>query len=79
MRILHVVHGFPPAAHGGTEAYVRDLAAAFAVCGHDHVAVFTRHGDGNARELSLRRWSHGAVDVVSINNTFHSCESYESS
>jgi GT2 family glycosyltransferase/glycosyltransferase involved in cell wall biosynthesis len=79
MRIAQVVHGFPPDAHGGTEAYVRDLAAAFAVRGNDDVAVFTRHGDGNARELSVRRWSDGAVDVVSVNNTFHSCESYESS
>ncbi len=79
MRILQVVHGFPPDAHGGTEAYVRDLAAAFAGPGDTEVAVFTRHGDGHARELSLRRWSDGAVDVISVNNTFHSCESYESS
>ena len=79
MRILHVVHGFPPDAHGGTEAYVRDLAAAFALGGKDNVMVFTRHADGNARELSLRRSSDGAVGVVSVNNTFHSCESYESS
>src|SRR6185369_5821770 len=35
--------------------------------------------DGNARELSVRRWTDGAVDVCSVNNTFRSCESYESS
>jgi GT2 family glycosyltransferase/glycosyltransferase involved in cell wall biosynthesis len=79
MRILHIVHGFPPDAHGGTEAYVRDLASAFTTRGDDDVAVFTRHGDGTARELSVRRWKDGAVAVASVNNTFHSCESYESS
>ena len=79
MRILQVVHGFPPDAHGGTEAYVRDLAAAFTMRGDDDVGVFTRHGDGNARELSVRRWKDGAVEVASVNNTFHSCQSYESS
>src|SRR6185503_14687691 len=79
MRILQIVHGFPPDAHGGTEAYVRDLAAAFTMRGDDNVAVFTRHGDGAAREFSVRRWKDGAVDVASVNNTFHSCESYECS
>lgn len=79
MRILQIVHGFPPDANGGTEAYVRDLSTAFAANGRDAVAVFTRHGDGNARELGVRRWTDGAVDVCSVNNTFRSCESYESS
>jgi GT2 family glycosyltransferase/glycosyltransferase involved in cell wall biosynthesis len=79
MRILQIVHGFPPDANGGTEAYVRDLSTAFAANGRDAVAVFTRHGDGNARELSVRRSTDGAVDVCSVNNTFRSCESYESS
>jgi len=79
MRILQVVHGFPPDANGGTEAYVRDLAAALAAHGDDAVAVFTRHCDDHARDLSVRTWTDGAVNVVSVNNTFHSCESYESS
>jgi GT2 family glycosyltransferase/glycosyltransferase involved in cell wall biosynthesis len=79
MRILQVVHGFPPDANGGTEAYVRDLAAALAATGDDQVAVFTRHGDGHARALGSRRWTDAGIDVFSINNTFHGCESYESS
>src|SRR6478672_1760836 len=78
MRILQVVHGFPPAASGGTEVYARDLAAAFAAAG-DEVAVLTRHSDAHARELSLRQWTDAAVEVFSVNNTFHSCESFESS
>ena len=79
MRILQVVHGFPPAAGGGTEAYVRDLADAFARTGEHHVAVFTRHADPRARELAIRRWKDGTVDVVSVNNTYQSCESFEAS
>ncbi|MFL6280520.1 MAG: glycosyltransferase [Vicinamibacterales bacterium] len=79
MRILQVVHGFPPDANGGTEVYVRDLAAALAAMGDDQVAVLTRHSDGHARELATRTWTDAGVDVFSINNTFHACESYESS
>ena len=30
MRVLLVVHGFPPAASGGTELYVADFARALA-------------------------------------------------
>ena len=79
MRILQVVHGFPPAASGGTEVYVRDLAAAFAAAG-DEVAVFTRHGDPQrARAGGAESGRTRAVHVFSVNNTFHSCESFESS
>jgi len=79
MRILQVVHGFPPAANGGTEVYARDLAIALASSGSDDVAVLTRHADPCARELSLRSTNVGPVRVFSINNTFHSCESFEAS
>jgi len=30
MRVLLAVHGFPPAANGGTEIYVHDFARALA-------------------------------------------------
>jgi len=79
MRILQVVHGFPPAANGGTEVYARDLALALAKTCTDHVAVLTRHADPHARELSLRAFSTGPVQVFSVNNTFQSCESFEAS
>ena len=79
MRILQVVHGFPPAANGGTEVYSRDLALALASSGSDDVAVLTRHADTCARELSLRSAVVGPVCVFSINNTFHSSESFAAS
>ncbi len=78
MRILQVVHGFPPAANGGTEAYVRDLSLALASAG-DQVAVFTRHADFNARDLSVKRSVDDRIEVHSLNNTFHSCSSFEAS
>ena len=79
MRILQVVHGFPPAASGGTEVYVRDLSTALAASANDHVAVFTRHADFNARDLGVKRWVDDRVEILSVNNTFHSCDSFESS
>jgi hypothetical protein len=39
MRVLLVVHGFPPAALGGTEIYVHDLACALKGCFGDDVHV----------------------------------------
>jgi GT2 family glycosyltransferase/glycosyltransferase involved in cell wall biosynthesis len=79
MRILLVVHGFPPAASGGTEVYVRDLAAALAASGGDDVKVLTRENDAHRPELSLRMSADGPVGVTTINNTFQSCESFEES
>src|SRR4029450_3856778 len=78
MRILQVVHGFPPAANGGTEVYTRDLAAAMATSGAE-VAVLTRHADAHARELSVHQCAAGTIQVFSINNTFQFCESFEAS
>jgi GT2 family glycosyltransferase/glycosyltransferase involved in cell wall biosynthesis len=79
MRILLVVHGFPPAASGGTELYVRDLADALASSGEDEVTVFTRDNDPHRLELSVRAAVEGLVRVVRVNNTFQACHSFEES
>ena len=79
MRILLVVHGFPPAASGGTEVYVRDLAAALAASGSDDVMVLTREDDWHRPELSVRTSADGPVRVTTVNNTFQSCVSFEAS
>ena len=79
MRILLVVHGFPPAASSGTEVYVRDLAAALAASGGDDVMVLTRENDLHRPELSVRTWADGPVRVTTVNNTFQSCVSFEAS
>ena len=79
MRVMLVVHGFPPAAHGGTEVYVHDLAVALAALPHTEVAVLTRHADSSRPELELRRGRAGHVTVFSINNTFQLCADFEES
>ena len=79
MRILLVAHGFPPAAHGGTEVYVRNLAAALCAPGGDDVMVLTREHDPHRPELSVRTSVDGAIAVTAVNNTFQSCMSFEES
>ncbi|HEX6974208.1 MAG TPA: glycosyltransferase [Vicinamibacterales bacterium] len=79
MRILQIVHGFPPAGCGGTEAYVHDLATALAATGLDEVVVLTREADPQRPELSVRRYRDGAVSVVAINNLFQACANFEES
>jgi GT2 family glycosyltransferase/glycosyltransferase involved in cell wall biosynthesis len=79
MRILLVVHGVPPAASGGTEVYVRDLARALVSPSEDEVTVFTRDNDPHRPELSVRVTTDGPVRAVRVNNTFQACHSFEES
>jgi glycosyltransferase involved in cell wall biosynthesis len=67
LRILHVVHGFPPDAIGGTELHVRDLAEAQA---NDHdVAVFTRVRRPDAPDLVLVPLAQvGNLQVLGFNH-----------
>ncbi len=52
LRILFVVHGFPPESVAGTEVLTLALAQAHRRRGH-HVAVFFRSGDPAAEDHSL--------------------------
>jgi len=79
MRILQVVHGFPPAASAGTEVYVRNLAHALAANTRDELRVLTRDADSHRAELSVRRLVDGPVHVTCVNNTFQACVSFEDS
>jgi GT2 family glycosyltransferase/glycosyltransferase involved in cell wall biosynthesis len=79
MRILLVAHGLPPAANGGTEVYVRDLAQSLAASGDDQVMVLTREANPCRPELSVRTFADGLVRITTVNNTFQSCVSFEGS
>ena len=80
MRVLLAVHGFPPAANGGTEIYVHDFARALASLPGVDVAVLTRAADPNRPEYSVRRErTADGVVVFRVNNTFQSCTSFEES
>ncbi len=80
MRVLLVVHGFPPAASGGTEIYVHDFARALASVPGMDVAVLTRDADRSRPEYSVRRErTADAVAVFRVNNNFQACTSFEDS
>ncbi|HZB26342.1 MAG TPA: glycosyltransferase, partial [Vicinamibacterales bacterium] len=80
MRVLLVVHGFPPAASGGTELYVADFAHALAGVPGLAVSVLTREADASRPEYSVQvRTTAGGVRVFGINNTFQACTSFEES
>jgi len=59
MKILHLVHQYPPDYVGGTEHYTQSVARALAARGHD-VSVFYRH---SAPGHGLTRRPADGVDV----------------
>jgi glycosyltransferase involved in cell wall biosynthesis len=77
MRILFVVHGFPPGASGGTEIYAHDLARELARSGEDEVFVLAREADASRPERTVRRERRDGIDVTLVNNTFRECRSFE--
>ena len=80
MRVLLVVHGFPPAATGGTEIYTQQFAQALSELPGLETFVLTRDSDNSRPEYSVRREATAAgVTVHRINNTFQACTSFEDS
>jgi GT2 family glycosyltransferase/glycosyltransferase involved in cell wall biosynthesis len=83
MRVLQVVHGFPPPAAAGTEIYVWHLSRALAALPGVRVSVLTREADPNRPEYSVRSEEMsertGRLSVFRINNTFQACTSFEDS
>ena len=76
MRILQVVHGYPPQKWGGAELVTATLAQELAQRGHE-VTVFARTADSAAEEFSVREDApatdgHAGVRVVRVvNNLSH--------
>ena len=77
MRVLIVVHGFPPQAQGGSEIHAHDHALALRRCFGDEVLVLTREQDAGRPEYDLRWESRDGLPVAWINNTFRSVPSFE--
>jgi GT2 family glycosyltransferase/glycosyltransferase involved in cell wall biosynthesis len=75
MRILFVVHGFPPSSTGGTEIYACALATALKREGHD-LFVLAREARPDLPELGVRRESIDDIPVVRVNNTFRAAASF---
>ena len=76
MRILFVVHGFPPEATGGTEIYASDLAQALWRRGHE-VIVLAREARMDEPEYRIHRDRAGEVAVLRVNHTFRDATSFE--
>ena len=77
MRVMLVVHGFPPGASGGTEIYAHDLALELNHQFGDEVVVLSREADPRREELSVRWEQRNGVRVAFINNTFKGCRTFE--
>ena len=77
MRILLVVHGYPPQAVGGTEVYAHDLAVALSSDSALAVFVLAREADPQRPDGAVRRDVEGPITTIRVNNTFRSCASFE--
>lgn len=76
MRVLLVVHGFPPAARGGTELYAEAHARTLARQHGDEVFVLTRECDPARDEYALRTETADRIRVIRINNTYRRTRSF---
>ena len=77
MRVLIVVHGFPPTAQGGSEIYAEAHGLALRRQFGDDVVVLTREHDFARPEYDVREEEHEGLRVVRINNTFRNARSFE--
>ncbi len=76
MRILQVVHGYPPEKRGGAELVTATLAQALAQRGHE-VTVFARTAAAAAEEFSVRQAvpdTDGVRVVRIVNNLSHASQ-----
>lgn len=77
MRVLQIVHGFPPHGRGGAELYAESLATHLASRFGDAVTVLTREDVPQAPEFRVRTESRDGLELVWINNTFRSTRRFE--
>lgn len=77
MRILVVVHGFPPLAQGGSEIYAHRHARALREQYGDEVLVLTREQDRNRADYDVRTEHRDGLRIVWVNNTFRRTRSFE--
>jgi glycosyltransferase involved in cell wall biosynthesis/GT2 family glycosyltransferase len=68
LRIVHLVHGWPPFQHAGTELYAHWLVRRQAAS--HHVAVYTRSADPNRADGEAIELMDGGVRVRLITNHF---------
>ncbi len=79
MRVLLVIHGYPPAAQGGSEIYAAAHAKSLVRDHGDDVVVLTRSNEPDRPEYEVRESADDGVRVVRINNTFRDTTSVSDS
>ena len=75
MKILHIVHGFPPHNTAGTEIYTYNLSKEL-LRGHE-VSVFYRISELTKKEYELDCDKSSGLNIFTVNNTFRFCDSFE--
>jgi len=76
VKVLIVVHGYPPAATGGTELYAEAHAQTLARLHGDTVTVLTRDHDPARDELAVRDEFRDGIRLIAINNTYRHTRSF---
>ncbi len=74
MKILQVVHGFPPHNMGGAEIYAYNLSREL-VKKHK-VSIFYRINDLHQKEYTLTHRDFEGLDIFTVNNTFRLYDSF---
>ena len=79
MRILIVVHGFPPEANGGAEIYAEQHARTLVRQFGDDVHVLTREQHPERAEYDVRTERRDGFGITWVNNTFREVRTFEDS
>lgn len=75
MRILQIAHSFLPQNMAGTEIYTHSLSKELSK--KNEVFVFYRVNDFKKREYELSYGKFNGLNIVTVNNTFRFCDSFE--
>jgi GT2 family glycosyltransferase/glycosyltransferase involved in cell wall biosynthesis len=76
VKVLIVVHGYPPTAIGGTELYAEAHAQTLARVHGDTVTVLTRDHDASLDELAVSDRSRDGIRIIAINNNYRHTRSF---
>lgn len=75
MKIVQVIHGFPPRNVAGSEVYTEALSRELAK--EHEVHVFHRTEEPQREEYELQQRTYDGLHVWTINNTFKYCHTFE--
>jgi glycosyltransferase involved in cell wall biosynthesis len=75
LKILQIVHNFPPYNFAGTEVYTYHLSVELAK--RNNVFIFYRMNDREKTEFEITRREQQGLRIYAINNTFRDCDSFE--